>query len=77
MIMTKYRVVGIIDGGQGFRPEIFPKTPWCVNYEVVAEEKARLEKIQRDHFKYDNGIGAFIGYYKIEKAEEKMTYEYM
>ena len=42
--MTKYRVVGIIDGGQGFRPEIFPKTPWCVNYEVVAEEKARLEK---------------------------------
>ena len=72
-----YRVVGIVDGGQGFKTEIFPKTLWCVNYKAIAEEKARLEKIQKDHFKYDNGVGAFIGYYKIEKAEEKITYEYI
>lgn len=73
----KYRVVGIIEGGQGFKTEVIPMTFWNEDLEEIKKCKISLEEEQEHHFKHDNGAGAFIGYYKIEKAETKVVYEYI
>ena len=73
----KYRVVGIIDGGQGFKTKLIPMTFWSENLEDVKKCKASLEKEQEHHFKHDDGIGAFIGYYKIEVEKTKVVREYI
>lgn len=73
--MNRYRVIGIVDCGQGFKTEIIPQTPWFNNYERAKAEKTKLEAEQREG--YAKGYGFFIGYYKIEERKLDIVSNYI
>ena len=73
--MNRYRVIGIVDYGQGFKREYIPQTPWFNNYERAKAEKIKLEAEQKEG--YAKGYGFFIGYYKIEERRLDIVSDYI